>query len=275
LRNTNEPIRRKSIHAFENLVIPEDAVGIHWFGQSSFALKDTVPTIVLVDPYFPRNRPLKKFIHPISPLDEEALKVDYVLLTHDHGDHTCTESLLRIRSAFPSVRYYGPEECIARLRLIGFPEEVLSTVTAGEIKQLGSIAVNVVWSKLPEGLPKDGIPVPDVTHLGYVLEFGSVRVYVSGDLFHTAAEHDEFLEPIRQLKPDIGLLTFHPTEEEFPNFEGSVVMAKKLKLKAAVPAHYGCFRNRTYDPYVWASLFPSGGPKPIIISYNKSIVFNI
>ncbi len=268
-------VERKPIHTFKNLVVPQGAVGIHWFGQSSFAFKDPAGTIVLVDPFFPRNRPPEDFIHPAPPLDEETLEVDYVLLTHDHGDHTCAESLLRIRSSFPAVRYYGPEECTTRLRHLGFPEELLSTVTADDTYKRGSIAVNVVWSKLPEGLPKDGIPVPDVTHLGYLLEFGSVHVYVSGDLFHTAAEHDKFLEPIRQLKPDIGLLTFHPTEDEFPNFEGSVVMAKKLKLKAAVPAHYDCFRNRTYDPYVWASLFPSGGPKPIIIPYNEAIVFNI
>jgi len=61
-------------------------------------------------------------------------------------------------------------------------------------------------------------------------------VYVTGDPVHTFAEHAEMLDPIRELKPDIGLLTTHPDEGEFPFFDGSVKMAVKLGLKAAIPS---------------------------------------
>jgi L-ascorbate metabolism protein UlaG (beta-lactamase superfamily) len=227
-----------------------------------------------VDPYFPSERPAEEFIHPQPPLDESKLKVDYVLLTHEHGDHTCPESLIRIHNAFPNARYIGPEESIERLRESGIPQELYSTVTAGDTIQLGAVTAYAVWAKLPEGVPEDGIPVPDVEHLGYVLEIGSVRVYVSGDLFNTVANHNEVIEPIVKLKPDIGLITLHPTEGEFPYFEGSIELAVKLKLKAAVPAHYGCFVKRTFDPQVWAAGFPADGPTPIIIPYNDAIVYS-
>jgi L-ascorbate metabolism protein UlaG (beta-lactamase superfamily) len=46
-----------NMHAFEKLKIPENNLGIHWFGQNSFALKDSAGTILMVDPYFPRERP--------------------------------------------------------------------------------------------------------------------------------------------------------------------------------------------------------------------------
>jgi L-ascorbate metabolism protein UlaG (beta-lactamase superfamily) len=110
------PNERKRIHIFEKLVVPQGAFGIHWFGQSSFAFKDLAGTILLIDPYFPRERPPEDFIHLTPPLDEETLKTDYALLTHDHGDHTGTESLLRIQGAIPVARYCGPEESITRLR---------------------------------------------------------------------------------------------------------------------------------------------------------------
>ncbi len=266
--------RSQPIHAFERLPVPPGAVGIHWFGQSSFALKDADGTILLIDPHFPRVRPPDEFIHAESPLDEATLKPDFVLLTHEHGDHTCVESLTRIRGAFPATRYYGPEESIDRLREEHFPEALLVTLTAGISVQLGELIVHAVWSKLPDGMIA-GLPTPDVTHLGYVIEIGGVRVYVSGDLFNTCTQYAVFLEPIARLQPDIGLLTMHPTEGEFPFFAGAVELAVKLKLKAAVPAHYGCFTQRTYDPHIWAALFPAGEPRPIIIPYNDSIVFPV
>ena len=78
-----------------------------------------------------------------------------------------------------------------------------------------------------------------MTHLGYVVETDGVRVYISGDPVNTFAEHEALLAPIRHLEPDIGLLTNHPSEGEFPFFAGSAKMASMLGLKAAVPAHYG------------------------------------
>ena len=43
------------MHPFEDLTVRDGTVGIHWFGQSSFAIKDATGTIIQVDPYFPRN----------------------------------------------------------------------------------------------------------------------------------------------------------------------------------------------------------------------------
>ena len=67
------------MHPFEDLVVAADSVGIHWFGQSTLALKDPQGTIVQVDPYYPRERPVDRFVHARPPLDEAALRTDYVL----------------------------------------------------------------------------------------------------------------------------------------------------------------------------------------------------
>ena len=101
------------MHPFEDLAVPENGVGIHWFGQSSFGLRNSSGEIVQVDPYFPRGRSPEAFIHPRPPLMEESLRTDCVLLTHNHGDHTCLESIERIRSAIPLGRWGEPTD-IAR-----------------------------------------------------------------------------------------------------------------------------------------------------------------
>lgn len=261
------------MHPFEDLVVPEKAVGIHWFGQSTFALKDAAGTIVQVDPYYPRVRPPENFIHARPPLHEEALRTDFILLTHNHGDHTCLESIKRIRGTYPQARIVGPPESAAAVKEGGVPEGDITVVTAGDEAALGSMKAYTVWAKLPDGLPEDNIDPPDVQHLGYVVDAGGVRVYLSGDPVNTFADHEELLAPVRALNPDIGCLTNHPNEGEFPFFVGSAKMAKGVGLKAAAPAHYACFVSRNYDPQEWASHLE--GVEPLIIPYNQSVVYAV
>lgn len=261
------------MHPFEDIAVPDDGVGIHWFGQSTFGLKHPDGTIVQIDPYYPHDRPAERFIYPCPPLDESTLRTDYVLLTHDHGDHTCIESLLRIHEAYPEVRFVGPPESVEHMVQSGLPEDRMTAVTAGDTAGMGSMTAHAVWAKPPDGLPEDDIAPPDVQHLGYVVEVGQTRVYISGDPVNTFAEHETLLAPVRSLKPDIGFLTNHPTEGEFPFFEGSSKIAVELGLKTATPSHYECFVTRNYDPQAWASNLPSQGPEPLIIGYNQSVVY--
>lgn len=262
------------MHPFATQPVPENAVGIAWFGQSSFALRDSAGTLLQLDPYFPHERPPDRFKYAEPPLDEKILPTDFVLLTHNHRDHTWPETLVRIHEAFPKCRFVGPTESIQNLRDHQMPEELLVTVEPGQSVDLGSMKAHVVWAKPPQGAPEDGIAAPDVAHYGYVIEAGGVRVYVSGDPINTFADHDELIDPIAALKPDIGFLTTHPTEGEFPYFEGSAKMAAKMGLKTAVPAHYECFVKRDYDPQEWAAAFPEDGPETLIIPYKESVVYS-
>jgi L-ascorbate metabolism protein UlaG (beta-lactamase superfamily) len=259
------------MHPFEDLPVPAGKIGLHWFGQNSFALKDSAGTVLQVDPYFPWDRPDTQFLHRRPPLHEATLRTDLVLLTHDHGDHTCVESLSRLRDAFPAALYVGPSESMDRLRRSGFVADRLRPIAAGERWQWGSIAVNAVWSKPAGGLPDDGIAPPDVQHLGYVVEAEAERVYITGDLVNTFANHEELLAPVRALEPTIGILTTHPTEGEFPDFAGCSRLAAELRLRAAVPAHYGCFVSRTYDPSQWAAQLQ--GVLPVVIGYNQAVLY--
>ncbi len=261
------------MHPFATYPVPEDAVGIAWFGQSSFALRDYAGTCIQLDPYFPHERLPERFKYSEPPLDESTLPTDFVLLTHNHRDHTWPESLLRIHDAFPACQFVGPEESIQNLREHDMPEVLLHVIAAGESIDLGTMRAHAVWAKPPQGAPEDGIPAPDVAHIGYVVEAGDVKVYVSGDPINTFAEHDELIEPIAALSPDIGLLTTHPNEGEFPFFEGSAKMAQKIGLKTAVPAHYECFTKRDYDPQEWAAAFPDDGPDTLIIPFKGSVIY--
>lgn len=263
----------RSISTFNEVQVSPGSVAIHWFGQSSFAFKDEKGTVLLVDPYFPRERPPERFIHSEPPVDEAEVRTDYVLLTHNHRDHTCGETVARIAQAWPGARFVGPVESVERVVEAGVDRGKTQVIAAGETASLGSITAHAVYAKPPEGDPSAGIPAPDVTHLGYVLEAGGVRIYISGDPINTFAELEELTSAVARLRPEVGLLTTHPTEGEFPFFDGSVRMAKAIGLKTAIPAHYQCFVKRNYDPDEWADAFEGSGVKTRIIPYNTWVLY--
>ncbi|HEX5689352.1 MAG TPA: MBL fold metallo-hydrolase, partial [Roseiflexaceae bacterium] len=142
------------MHSFTQVEVPQDHVAIHWFEQSSYALKDSHGTIVQVDPYFPRQRPSERFIHATPPLDEAELPTDFVLLTHSHNDHTWPESIARIWSAFPRVRFVGPHESIDKIVAeAGVDPSHTYVIAAGESAELGTMTAHAVYAKPPEGDP--------------------------------------------------------------------------------------------------------------------------
>ena len=262
------------MHPFVNLTVPSGAVAIHWFEQSSFALKNAAGQIALIDPYSPHERPAERFVHTAPPVDEATLPADVVILTHDHSDHTHSETLRRVKATNPSVQMIGPTESIRRVVTeVGLPEAQATIVVAGDRVTLLGFTLHVVYAKPPAGDPTAGIKPPDVTHLGYVIESDGRRLYFTGDPIHTFAEQTELVQAVATLHPELGFMTTHPTEGEFPFFTGCVKMAQGIGLKQVVPVHRACFVKRDYDPTVWASFFSPTDPKPVIMAHNSHLVY--
>lgn len=262
------------MHPLASLKVPEGKVAIHWFEQSTFAVKDSKGTVAFVDPYFPTERPPEKFKYTTPPLDESTLPVDYVLLTHNHSDHTWWPSLKKIHQSFPKARYFGPKESADNIaKNTPIPATLVTVIKAGDVCRLGTMTATAVYAKAPEGDPKRNIPPPDVTHLGYVVKAGNFGLYFTGDVFNSFPDRDDLVEAVARLKPDVGFLTNHPTEGEFPYVDGSTKMAVRIGLKHAVPSHYACFVKRDYDPKAWAAKLPPNGPKPLIIPRNSHVLY--
>ena len=47
----------------------------HWFEQNGYAIKDSQGNIILIDPYFPHDRPADRFVHAEPPLAIKARSV--------------------------------------------------------------------------------------------------------------------------------------------------------------------------------------------------------
>jgi L-ascorbate metabolism protein UlaG (beta-lactamase superfamily) len=266
--------KKKPAHPLTTVSIPSRGMGIHWFGQSSFGIKSDSGRVLLTDPYFPRERPPEKFLRPLPPVDEAMLPGDVILLTHDHSDHTCIESLERLRASMPAITIVGPQESVDHMSRSGFDPVGLVPIAPGGTVELFDFVIHAVLSKLPAGSPERGISPPNTTHLGFVVEASGGRVYVSGDPQNDFADLEALVSPVAALRPDLGLLTTHPSEGEFPFFDGSARIARRIGLKAAMPAHYECFVKRTYDPVAWAAAFGDGTPLRVIIPYNGFCLYS-
>ncbi len=260
------------MHSLVDYNVPSGKLAVHWFGQSSFAIKSPGNTLLLLDPYFPHDRPADTFIHATPPLDESSLPVQGVLLTHDHGDHTHPETLARVKKASPEAIYVGPSESRTRVGEIGIGGDQFITVEAGQSQTIGDLNIHVVNAKPPEGDPANNIDPPDVTHIGFVVEGDGVRIYFTGDPINNFAEHDALIEPVKALAPQIGWVTCHPEEGEFPFYDGCVKLAQQIGLEQVFPSHYQCFVKRNYNPQEWVSQFPSGGPQARTVEYNESVL---
>lgn len=262
------------MHPFVSLAVPDGAVAIHWFEQSSFALKNSQGKIALIDPYFPHDRPADRFVHGTPPVEEAAIPADVVILTHDHLDHTHGETLLRVKAANPAVQMIGPRESIRRvIDEVGLPADQTQVITAGETITLAGYVVHAVYAKPPAGDPGANITPPDVTHLGYVIESGDRRLYFTGDPINTFAKQIALISAVADLAPELGFMTTHPTEGEFPFFPDCVKIAQQIGLKYAVPVHRACFVKRDYDPAIWAGHFSPTDPQPVIMAHNSHLLF--
>jgi L-ascorbate metabolism protein UlaG (beta-lactamase superfamily) len=141
----------------------------------------------------------------------------------------------------------------------GLPSDRVHALAAGDSVPVGPASVRVVLSKTPE--------VSDVAHFGYLADFNGLRVYDTGDVMRGITDQGSLLQPLQQAAPHVALITTSPTEEEFPDFREAAHLAVAIGARVAVPAHYGCFARRTFDPRPFIALFPRGQTRAEVIPY--------
>src|SRR5437588_11355294 len=82
-----------------------------WLGQHSFIVKIAGKRIY-IDPYFAASS--ARQTPPLLRMDELG-NADIALVTHDHGDHLCPESLSNLATNSPSARFVGPRATTERM----------------------------------------------------------------------------------------------------------------------------------------------------------------
>lgn len=209
----------------------QQGLKITWLGHATVLIESAKGTRVLVDPFIEGNPKYpKQFMLPP--------KIDYVLLTHGHGDH--------ISDAVPVAKNYGAT-VVAIYELADYiaKQGVEKTIgiNLGGTVDIGDMSATMVDAKHSSGAQdKDGTHYVGVA-AGFVITPKSGPVlYHAGDtaVFGDMRLIGELYKPEIAMLPIGGYYTMGPRE--------AALAAKYLGAKTILPLHWGTFPVLTGTP---------------------------
>lgn len=225
--------------------IPEDALGIWWIGQSSFIIRGGGIT-VYVDPYL---NPSPKRIVPPPLRPEQVTNADFVLCTHDHGDHIDPTALPGIAAASPHTKILVPGVARDKLVGLGIPAQQIVVPQVDDPVSVGSLTVTAIPAAHEE---LDYSPERGYPYLGYVLKLNGVTLYHAGD----CTMYEGLNERLKVHRPDVVLLPIngHDWKRTHKGIIGNMTyreaadLAAEVRADLTIPMHYGMFAHNTEPP---------------------------
>jgi len=247
---------------------PETGLRLTWLGHST-ALLELDGARVLTDPVFgERASPLSfagpRRFHPVPVALSELPPLDLVVLSHDHYDHLCRDTMAALaRMSVPIVTALGVG---ARLEALGIDARRITELDWHESTQVGPLRVTAAPSQ-----HFSGRAVGDCNHTlwaSWVLEGTRHKVYFSGDTGLT----DEFRDIGQRYGPfDLVMLEVGAWNEAW----GDIHLGPKNALQAfdmlgggtLLPVHWGTFNLALHDwdepAETLVALAPSRGARVI------------
>jgi len=210
---------------------------ITWLGHATVLVQTPKGTSILIDPFIEHN--------PKYPKGFELPKeIQYILLSHGHGDH--------ISDAVPVAQKHN-SNVVAIYELAAFVHQQgaanITGMNIGGTVQLDDVAVTMVEAKHSAGAEgKNGTQYAGVA-AGFVLTVsGGPVLYHAGDttVFSDMKLIKELYRPEIAMLPIGGFYTMGPKE--------AALAAQFLEPQAVLPIHFGTFPPLTGTPDQLAAL---------------------
>lgn len=218
-------------------------VDVTWLGQAGFLL-ETQATRLLVDPWVSPHE--HRLIEP-PPLELVADGIDWVLVTHEHGDHLDLRFLGQVAERSPDARLVLPEPIAEQAEGV-LP---LTAVRPGDVIEVGDVRVDVVpaWHGVTAD---DAYTEGGGRFVGYVLSGTGPVLYHAGDTIVT----DELIDSLRDKGVDVALLPINGRDffRERRNLVGNldareaVQLAREIGARTLIPYHWDGYAGNTERP---------------------------
>jgi len=210
---------------------------ITWLGHATVLVQTGKGTNILIDPFIAQNPKYPKdFVLPA--------KIDYILLTHGHGDH--------ISDAVPVAAKHG-STVVAIYELAAYVAGKGAANTIG-MNLGGSVQLNEVAATMVDAKHSSGVQDEEGTH--YVgVAAGFVLTIADGPVLYHAGDTAVFgdMKLIRELfQPEVAMLpigghyTMDPKE--------AALAVSFLGPRVVLPLHFGTFPPLTGTPEQLAAL---------------------
>ena len=198
---------------------------ITWIGQAGLLL-EIKNKVIIIDPY------LSDSVERINPLNFRRVKVeksfleykpDYIILTHDHLDHTDPETL----------KYYLTDNSGVC---------VLASKNAWDtVRKFGGNNNYVMFNRYTEWSADDIVfkavyaEHSDESAIGVIIKFDDKKLYITGDTLYNSEIFCDLPNGI-----DIVFLPINGVGNNM-NMHDGMRFCKKINPKFAVPMHCGLF----------------------------------
>jgi L-ascorbate metabolism protein UlaG (beta-lactamase superfamily) len=228
-----------------------------WLGQSATRIKTPGGRVIVIDPFLTRN---PKTPPAYRSLDARG-KVDVILVTHGHGDHTGDVKELAERTG---AAVLGPAGLIATMIDLGWvsAEKAVRFGKGGRVQPVGpQVTITQVRAEhssevtVVDPATKKSTTYPGGEPCGFIVEVETgFKIYHMGDtgLFGDMRLIAEYYQPDLVMIPIGGHFVMDPRDAAYATKE-------LLKPKYAIPFHYGTFPVLKGTPQEYQALL---GPAP-------------
>lgn len=245
---------------------------ILWLGQAATKITSPSGTVIVIDPFLTQNPKTPDRYKDLSALG----KVDVILVTHGHRDHTADVAELAKRTG---AKVLGNGGLVSTMVSLGWVpgEQTVSFNKGGTVSPAGpQIKVTQVRAEhSSEIVVMDPQTKRSTTHpggepVGFVVELeNGFKLYHMGDtgIFGDMRFIGEYYRPDLVLIPIGGHFVMSPKDAAYATRE-------MLKPKYALPIHYGTFPVLTGTPREYESGLGAGASTKVFsINPGEALTF--
>ena len=229
-----------------------------WHGHAAFEITTPNGKVLWIDPWL--NNPKNPDAGPGKDAVAKVTKGDYILITHGHFDHMADAVALAKKTGAKLISNYDLGQNL--VKLYGYPKDQVGFDTQMNIGGEIHIADGEVMVAMTQAVHSSGLGNPYSNEKGHehepaVISGGNPAGFIirikNGPTFYdtgdTAYFHD--MENIGKFyRPDVGLINIGGHFGMEPMMAAKAASAVKVKM--AIPMHYGTFPVLTQDPKSFA-----------------------
>lgn len=260
--------------------LAEGDVLLWWLGQAGFLVR-SADEAVLIDPYLTTTGS-RRFPPPFGAAD--AVGVDAVLVTHEHGDHLDLDVVQAFSEVNARARWVVPEPVAPQLARLGVDPELIVPAQPGQRHEFGRLIVQPIAAHHGAHMADaygtgEAISGGLVRFLGYVVELAGTRIYHSGDCL----AYPGLAEELIRLAVDVVLLPINGRDAEREardivgnmSAEEAVVLAARAGAEVLIPMHWDLFEGNLGDPSQVVTLAERDHPGLTVLLPSKHRPFGL
>jgi L-ascorbate metabolism protein UlaG (beta-lactamase superfamily) len=242
-----------------------------WMGQAATRITTPSGKVIVIDPFLVNN--------PKTPAQYKNLdgvgKVDVILVTHGHGDHTGDVKELTARTG---AKVFGPAGLIATMIDLGWvtSEQGVRFGKGGRVNPLGpQVTITQVRAEhssevtVVDPATKKSTTYPGGEPAGFIIEVeNGFKLYHMGDtgIFGDLRLISDYYKPDLILMPIGGHFVMDPRDAAYATKE-------LLKPRFVIPIHYGTFPVLRGTPQEYQQLLGQTTTQVFPISPGDKLTF--